>query len=170
MAAIRTRSVGLSLAILLVAFFMAMLAGEYGSIGPLDLETADRLALVLWVAAPIAGGLAARHRTNAELARAALTLGLVVGLGVTLFVSFGSGTGLYTCSIDLAGLPGGHLLGCVVVGLLAGSGMSVGLLLVGVAARRPVTALPGFVVAWAATWIASAAAYELFYGAVRCLQ
>jgi hypothetical protein len=48
--------------------------------------------------------------------------------------------------------------------------MSLGLLLVGVATRRPITVLPGVALAGAATWAASAAAYELFYGAVRCLQ
>jgi hypothetical protein len=169
-ASIGTRSVGLSLAILVAAFFVVMRAGEYQSLGPLDLETADTLALALWVAAPIAGGLVVHRGTNGELARAARTLGLVVGLGVALFFLSGAGTGLYTCPIDPGAVPGGHLLGCLAVGALAGSGMSLGLLLVGVAARRPVTVLPGVALAGAATWAASAAAYELFYGAVRCLQ
>lgn len=161
---------GLSIAIVVVAFFVVMLAGENQSLGPLDLETADRLALALWIAAPIAGGLAARRCPNREVARAALTLGLVVGLGVALFFLFGSGTGQYTCTIDLAGLPGGYLLGSVAVGVLAGSGMAVGLLIAGVAARRRVTALPGVVLAGYATWAASATAYELFYGGLRCLR
>lgn len=169
-AAIATRSVGLSLAILLVAFFVMMLAGEYQSLGPLDLETADSLALALWITAPIAGGLAAHRRPNGELARAALTLGLVVGLGVASFLLFGSGTGFYTCSVTLGAVPGGRILGCLTVGVLAGCGMSVGLLLAGVAARRPVTVLPGIILGGYATWAASAAAYVLFYGAVRCLQ
>ncbi len=169
-AAIGTRSVGLSLAILLVALFVTMLAGEYQSLGPLDLATADNLALALWVTAPIAGGLAAHRCSNGELARASLTLGLVVDLGVASFLLLGSGTGFYTCSVTFGAVPGGYVLGCLIVGVLAGCGMSVGLLLAGVAARRPVTVLPGIVLAWCATWAATAAAYELFYGVVRCLQ
>ncbi len=166
----RSLSVGLSLAILVVAFVVFMQAGEYQSLGPLDLETADRLALALWVASPIAGGLVAHRGTNRELARAALVLGLIVGLIVALFVLVAAGTGDYTCPIDLAAVPGGYPLGCLVVGALAGLGMSVGLLVSGLGARRPVTALPGVVLAGAATWATSAAAYELFYGAVRCLR
>ena len=167
---IGTVSVGLSLAILAVAFFVVMLAGEYQTLGPLDLGTADNLALALWVAAPIAGGLAAGRSTNGQLARAARTLGLAVGFSVALFFLFGAGTGFYTCSIDLAGIPGGRLLGCLTVGVLAGLGVSAGFLLAGVAARRRVTVVPGILLGGYATWAASAAAYELFYGAVRCLR
>jgi hypothetical protein len=172
MAAIETRatSVWVSLAILLAAFVVFMQAGEYQSLGPLDLETADRLALALWIAAPIAGGLAARRSTNAELARVALILGLVVGAVVALFALLGSGTGDYTCPINLPSFPGGYLLGCLAGGALAGLGMGIGFLVSSVAARRPVTALPGVVLAGAATWATSAAAYGLFYGAVRCLR
>jgi hypothetical protein len=166
----RVVPVGVSFAILLVAFVVLMQAGEYQSLGPLDLETADRLAVALWVASPIAGGLTAHRSTNSELARAALTLGLVVGLGVALFALLGAGTGSYTCSLNLPSFPGGYLLGSLAVGALAGLGMGVGLVLSGGAARRPVTILPGVILAVAATWATSAAAYELFYGAVRCLR
>jgi hypothetical protein len=168
--AIGTRSVGLALAIVVVTFFVVMLAGEYQALGPLDLATADNLALALWVGAPIAGGLAAHRGSNRELARAACTLGLVVGLSVALFFLFGAGTGFYSCSIDLAAIPGGRLLGCLAVGVLAGLGMGAGFLLAGVAARRRVTVLPGIVLGGCVTWAASAAADELFYGAVRCMR
>ncbi len=166
----RTVAVGVSLAILLAAFFVFMQAGEYQSLGPFDLETADRLALALWVAAPVAGGLAARRFSNGELARAALALGLIVGLGAAIFALFATGTGNYTCPINLPSFPGGYLLGCLAFGALAGLGMGIGFLVSGAAARRPVTVLPGVVLAGAATWATSAAAYELFYGAVRCLR
>ena len=171
-ATIRTRTVavGVSLAILLAAFFVFMQAGEYRSLGPLDLETADRLALALWVAAPVAGGLAAHRFSSGELARAALALGLIVGLAATTIVLFASGTGDYTCPINLPSFPGSYPLGCLAFGALAGLGMGIGFLISGVAARRSVTVLPGVVLAGAATWAASAAAYEFFYGAVRCLR
>ncbi len=164
----RSLSVGVSLGILLIAFFVFMLAGEDQSFGPLDLDTADRLALALWVAAPIAGGLAARGYANRELTRAALSVGLVVGLVVALFPA--SGTGQYTCWLSLPAVPMAYLLGRLVVGGLTGIGMAIGLLATGVAARRLSTALPGFVLAGAANLGASVAAYELFYGGVRCLQ
>ncbi len=166
----RAASVSVSVAILLVAFVVFKQAGEYQSLGPLDLETADRLALAFWIAAPLAGGLAARRFSNGKLVRGALTLGLVVGLIVALFALLGSGTGDYTCAINLAGIPGGYPLGGLAVGALAGLGMGIGFLVSGAAARRPVTAPPGVVLAGAATWATSAAAFELFYGAVRCLR
>jgi hypothetical protein len=166
----RTVAVGVSLAILLAAFFVFMQAGEYQSLGPLDIETADGLALALWVAAPVAGGLAAHRFSNRKLARAALALGLMVGIAAATFTLLASGTGDYTCPLNLPSFPGSYLLGCLAFGALAGLGMGIGFLVGGVAARRPITVLPGVVLAGAATWATSAAAYLLFYGAVRCLR
>ena len=163
----RWLSVGVSLGVLLIALFVVMWAGEYQSFGPLDLDTADRLAMALWVAAPITGGLAARGSANRELLRAALSLGLVVGLTVALFPA--GGTGQYTCWLNLPAVPMGNLLGRLAVGGLAGVGMAAGLLATGVATRSLPTALPGIVLAAAINLGASVAAYELFYGGVRCL-
>ena len=163
----RWLSVGASLGVLLIALFVVMRAGEYQSFGPLDLDTADRLAMALWVAAPIAGGLAARGSANRELLRAALSLGVVVGLAVALFPA--GGTGQYACWLNLPAVPMGNLLGRLAVGGLAGVGMAAGLLATGVATRSLPTALPGIVLAAAINLGASVAAYELFYGGGRCL-
>ena len=163
----RWLSVGVSLGVLLLALFVVMRAGEYQSFGPLDLDTADRLAVALWVAAPIAGGLAARGSANRELRRAALSLGLVVGLAIALFPA--GGTAQYTCWLNLPAVPMGLLLGRFVVGGLAGLGMATGLLVTGVATRSVPTALPGIVLAAAINLGTSVAAYQLFYGGVRCL-
>ena len=163
----RQLPVGVSLAVLLIAFFVFMGAGENQSFGPLDLDTADRLALALWVVAPIAGGLAAGGCGNRELTRAALSVGLVVGAVVALFPAIGSGQ--YTCWLNLPALPMGYLLGRLAVGGLTGTGMAIGLFATGVATRRRITALPGIVLAAAINLGASVAAYELFYGGVRCL-
>lgn len=159
--------VGVSLAVLLVAFFVFMAAGENQSFGPLDLDTADRLALALWVVGPIAGGLAAGGYGNRELTRAALSVGLVVGFVVALFPAAGSGE--YTCWLNLPAVPMGYLLGRLAVGGLTGMGMAIALFTTGVATRRRITVLPGIVLAAAINLGASAAAYELFYGGVRCL-
>jgi hypothetical protein len=161
-------SVGLTLGILLIAFVVFMRAGADQSFGPLDLDTANRLALVLWVAAPIAGGLAARDCANRELTRSALGVGLVVGLLVALLPV--SGTGQYTCWLNLPAVPMGLLIGRLVVGGLVGIGMAIALFATGVATRRLITAVPGIVLAGAINLGASVAAYELFYGSVRCLQ
>ena len=93
------RPVGVSLGILLIAVFVFLTAGETFSLGPLDLDTADRLALGRWVAAPIAGGLVAHGLASRPLVKGALSVGLVVGLTVAL--STGSGTGQYICWLDL---------------------------------------------------------------------
>lgn len=161
-------SVGVAVGVLLVAFFVFLRAGENQSFGPLDLDTADRLALALWVAAPIAGGLVARRATTGALTRAALGVGIPVGLLVALLPL--AGTGQYTCWLNLPALPLGFLLGRLVVGGLTGLGMVTGFVATGVATRGPITAVPGIVVAGAANFAASAAAYWLFYGGVRCLQ
>jgi hypothetical protein len=102
------------------------------------------------------------------LTRSALGVGLVVGLVVALFPA--SGTGQYTCWLSLPAVPMGYLLGRLAVGGLTGIGMAIALLATGVATRRLITALPGIVLAGAANLGASVAAYELFYGGVRCLQ
>ena len=164
----RLRSVGVAFGVLLIAFFVFMLAGEYRSFGPLDLDTADRLALALWVAAPIAGGLAARRAAPGDLIRAALGVGIPVGLVVALLPA--AGTGQYTCWLNLPAVPMGYLLGRLAVGGLTGLGMAIGFVATGVATRRLATAVPGIVLAGAVNFGASAAAYELFYGGVRCLQ
>lgn len=163
----RQLPVGVSLTVLLIAFFVFIIAGADQSFGPLDLDTADRLALALWVVAPIAGGLAAGGCGNRELTRAALRIGLVVGAVVALFPA--AGTGQYTCWLDLPTVPMGYLLGRLAVGGLVGMGMAIGLFVTGVAIRRRITVLPGLVLAAAINLGASVAAYELFYGGVRCL-
>jgi hypothetical protein len=164
----RPLSIGVSLGILVTAFVVFLQAGSQQSFGPLDLESAQRLALGLWVAAPIVGGLAARGASRRDLRHTAVAVGLVVGLVIALFP--GSGTGQYTCTISLPDVPFGSLVGRFAVGGLTGAGMGIGLVVAGVASRRLVTAVPGTILAGVVNFGASAAAYELFYEGVRCLQ
>ena len=159
-------AVGVSLATLVVAIIAFLQAGLNESLGPFDLEIAQRLALGLWVAAPIAGGLTARHSSYRDLARAAVMIGLVIGLIVALFPA--SGTGQYICSMSLPPVP--MVVGRLFVGGIVGLGMALGLLVSGISSRRPVAALPGIALAGALNFGASAAAYTLFYEGVRCLQ
>ena len=119
------------------------------------------------MAAPIAGGLAGYRSSNGSLARAAIAVGLIVGLAVALFP--GSGFGGYTCSISLPAGPLAYFLGRLAVGGLVGGGVAIGLFVTGAATRRIITIGPGVILAAAATYYASAAAYVLFYDGVRCL-
>ncbi|MBA3339444.1 MAG: hypothetical protein H0T54_06835 [Geodermatophilaceae bacterium] len=161
-------SFAVSLGVILTAFFVFLWAGRDQALGPLDLETAHRLALALWVAAPIAGGIAGRHSENRGLIRGALSLCLIVGLTIALFP--GSGTGEYACWLNLPAVPLGYPLGRLAVGSLVGAGVAIGLLVTGLSTRRLSTAVPGIVLAAAINLCTSVAASELFYGGVRCLQ
>ena len=160
-------SVGVALSLTLIAFVVFLQAGHDQSLGPLDLVTAQRLAIFLWVVAPIAGGLALRRSSSGSLSRAAITAGLVVGLVVALFP--GSGFGEDTCSISLPTGPFAYFLGRLAVGALVGGGMAIALVLTGLATRRGLAIVPGVVLAAATTYAASSAAFVLFYDGVRCL-
>ena len=155
----------MSLGVLLIALFVVMRAGEYQSFGPLDLETADRLAIALWVTAPIAGGLAARAPRIASCS--ARRSASAWWSASPWRCSPRADRAVHLC--QLAGRADGYLLGRLAVGGLAGVGMAAGLLVTGVSTRSAPTALPGIVVAAAINLGASVAAYELFYGGVRCL-
>lgn len=161
------RSADVALGILVLAFFVFLSASHDQSFGPLDVDTAYRIAQGLWVVAPIVGGFVARRLTDHKVISDGLRVGFIVGLVVALFP--GSGTGEYTCSLNLPAVPMGYMLGRIVVGALVGVGMVIALVTTGVATRRLATAVPGVVIAGAANFLASTAAYELFYGGVRCL-
>jgi hypothetical protein len=156
------------LAVTVAAIVVFLQAGENQALGPLDLETADRLALALWISAPIVGGLVSRRLDNRALLRAALFVGLSVGLVIALFPA--AGTGDDTCWLSLPTVPMGDVLGRAAVGSLVGGGMALALVLTGLSARRPIAAAPRIVLAAAVNLAGSLAAYELFYGGVRCLQ
>ena len=86
---------------MVMAFLVVMRAGEYQSLGPLDVEAADRLALALWVAAPIVGGIVAHRAADDQLARAGLALGLIVAIWIKLLPLYNVARGLsamLTCS------------------------------------------------------------------------
>src|SRR5205809_7478963 len=89
------RSLGVSLAAMVIALFVVMLAGEHVGLGPLDLVTADRIALALWAVAPVLGGALERRDKGIDLARAAISLGGLGGACVVLFFMAGAGTGDY---------------------------------------------------------------------------
>ena len=151
-----------------LAFFIVVAAGQNVGLGPLDLATADRLALGLWAAGPVLGGLLGRGAATVDLARSAITLGVIVGLCVALFFVFGSGTGGYVCSVDLGHMP--RPIGCILVGALTGAGIASGFFISGVVApQRVFIVVIGIAVASAIVLGASLGAKDLFYEAVRCL-
>jgi hypothetical protein len=160
-------SLGFALALMVVAFLVVMVAGEHVGLGPLDLRTADDVALAIWAVAPVLGGLLGRHGGPRELTGAAVRLGALVGACVALFFSFGAGTGGYVCSIDIGSMP--RPIGTLLVGGLTGAGIALGYLISGLASRRRMTLLPGLALAIGAVLVTSLAAKDLFYEAVRCL-
>ena len=160
-------AIGSSIAILVTAFLVALKSGHDQSLGPLDLETAQRLAVVLWLVGPIAGGFVVRRSSTETLARVAVSIGIIVGAAVAFFPS--SGTGGYVCSISLPAGPISYLLGRLAIGAIIGGGMAIAVLVTGMATRRLATVLPGLAIAGAANYFASTAGSALFYEAVRCL-
>jgi hypothetical protein len=158
----------ISFAIAVIGFYVVMAAGDHLSLGPLDLATADRLALGLWAAAPVVGGLLAGLGGSLNAQRAGMLLGGVIGLTVVLFFLLGAGTGSYTCAYDLGAMP--RPLGVLFVGALTGIGIGLGFIVSALAVHRRITALPGVVLAFAIVLASSVGAKDLFYEAVRCLN
>lgn len=164
----RSPTVVVTIGVLLIALLVFVWAGRDQGLGPLDLETANRLAFALWLAAPIAGGLAGRGSDDRALIRAAIGVGFVVGLGAALVPA--SGTGDYTCWLSLPAVPLGYVLGRIAVGSILGFGMALSLVAAGRSTRTRSAIVPGIAFAAAINLAASVAAFELFYGGLRCLQ
>jgi hypothetical protein len=135
-----------------------------GEIGPVrSISTGDRLALPLWVAAPIAVTRWPLRKRDWPAQRWRRSLSALSWRSSCVWHR-------PVLLAQPAAVPMGYLLGRLAVGGLTGIGMAIALLATGVATRRLITALPGIVLAGATNLGASVAAYELFYGSVRCLQ
>jgi hypothetical protein len=87
------RAVLVPIGILALAGRIFLQAGFQGSVGPLDLATADVVSLGLWVAAPVVGGLASRTLDIRQLIVAATVLGTVAALPAAAMIVFGATTG-----------------------------------------------------------------------------
>jgi hypothetical protein len=158
--------VGIIALALLTVYNAAMLGG----LGPLDPVVASRLAIGLWVVAPVAGGVLIRRQGGSADVSAATVLGLLVAAAVAFLYLTAAGTAALTTAC--AGFPHGMALfvpGCVVVGLLAGLGMATGVL-----ATARMTArgwwVPGILVGAGANFALGIAAYALVYSVVVCLH
>jgi len=160
-------AVGWTVGLLVLAFLVFIQAGHDQALGPLDVETAQLLALAIWVTAPLVGGLALRHSSTRTAIGVGAIVCLVVGLAVAVFPT--SGFGGYTCSISLPPGPISYPLGRLAVGAFAGLGMAIALAVTSLASRRLLTAVPGIILGAIVNYYASAAAYLLFYDGVRCL-
>jgi hypothetical protein len=158
-----------TIGLLLLAFYIAMVAGRDMGLGPLDLETADHLALGLYALAPIVGGfLASRIPTGAQ--PVAVGVALLLGVLTTLFYATAVGAG-YPQACPRDGIPtfvGAYFLGCLAVGGLVGGGMGLGLATTSWLCRRGLwLAAPlGGVIAFGAGF----AGFNLFYSFVACLR
>ena len=139
----RQSPVGVSLAVLLVAFVVVIGAGENGFLGParprdggppragpLGCRADRRWARCRRLRGSGVDPRGAQCRPGRRSCRGALSCGR---------------DGQDTCWLDLPAVPMGYFLGRLAVGALIGMGMAVGLFVTGIAIRRRITAVPGIV-------------------------
>ena len=156
--------------ILFVAFLVVMVSGEQQSLGPVDLDTANRLAIGLWVLAPVIGGLIAGRR-GGHAVREAARVGALLGVAVTVLVATAAGAG-YPTTCPMNGIPtfvGAYFLGCLAVGGIVGVGTGLSLLVTAVLAARRWW-LPGIVAGAIVSFVAGYGAYNLYYDFAACLR
>jgi hypothetical protein len=156
--------------LLLGAFMVVAFGTEFQGLGPLDVGTAEALAVALWVAAPLTGGVLARDTVHDRLPEVAWFLGALTGAGLTLLLVTAPMAAVSVCSSapTPSGLP--WLLGCLGLGVLVGTGTGLAVGIAGAAARRGRWVIPGLVLAVVVTFTASAVAYQLLYTVVVCLH
>ena len=162
------RGVMIPFGILFLAFAVLFVAGMRGSLGPLDLATAQWFILGLWIAAPVVGGLVSRGLTDREIALAAAVLAVVVGLAVAAVFVTAAGTAS-TCGIGDTRSAAAYVVGCVGVGAVVGVGMSASVLITARLARRG-RWLVGALLGGGLNFGASAGAYFLYYSIITCLH
>jgi hypothetical protein len=170
MAATAIRGVVVPFAIFFLAFITLLYAGMLGSLGPLDLATANQLALGLWIVAPVVGGLLVRSLTVRHITFAAVVLGVVLVLEVAFVLLTGAGTaGLSNACAGIPRSPAGFVVGCGVVGATVGIGTGASLFITAWLARAGWW-LPAVLLAGGLNFGAGAVAYTLFYSIVTCMH
>ena len=154
--------------ILFLAFAVLFLAGMRGSLGPLDLATAQWIILGLWIAAPVVGGLVSRGLTDRETTLSAAVLAVVVGLAVAAVFLTGAGTAS-SCEIGATRSAAAYVVGCLGVGAIVGIGVGASALITARLARRGRWLL-AVLLGGGLNFVASAGAYFLYYSMVTCLR
>ena len=158
------------LAVLVLAYLVVFYAGMLRSLGPLDADTADRLALGLWVVAPVMGGLLMRSTSDRQINIAAAVLGIVVGVAVAVFFLAAAGTA--ALSGACAGIPrsaGGFVAGCVALGTVVAIGIGACLIITARLTRRGWW-LPGILGGGGLNAVVNVGAYALAYSVVGCMR
>ncbi|MEO8251811.1 MAG: hypothetical protein ABI578_07485 [Chloroflexota bacterium] len=162
------RGVVVPFGILVLAFSVLLFAGMAGSLGPLDLATAQWFILALWVAAPVVGGISSRGLGDRQIALAATVLAVVLGLAVATVLLTGAGTAS-SCQVAGSRSAAGFVGGCLGVAAIVGIGMGASLLTAARLAQRGRRPL-GIILGGGVNILASAGAYFLFYSVVTCLR
>lgn len=164
------RGVVVPLAILFLAYLTVFYAGMLGSLGPLELDSAERLALGLWIVAPVVGGLLLRSMSDRQISVAAALLGVVVGLAVAFFLLTAASTA--SLSNACAGIPrsvGGFEAGCMAVGAVVAIGMGASVIITARLTRRGWW-MPAVLLGGGLNFGMGVGAYALVYSVVTCLH
>lgn len=158
---IALRTIGLPLAIMLVAWATFFVLGGRGYLGPLDYPMILRIVAAMWVAAPVAGGVASRPVDGHHAVRAAWILAAVTGGVLFLLVAGGSGT----CTPRLSGAA--FAAATAACAATIGAGFGLGFLATRwVSQRRGV--LPGVAIGAPLHLAMSTTGYWAFYSFVAC--
>ncbi len=163
-----SRGVALPMGILLLAFAILFFAGQAGSLGPLEPATYRWFLLALWIAAPVAGGIAASRLTDEDLTKGAAVLGLALGLAVAAFLLTAAGTAS-SCREVGTGSAAGYVIGCLAVGAVVGVGTAVSELVTALLSRRGWMLL-SVLLGGGTSLVTGVAAFVLYYSVVTCLR
>lgn len=161
------RGVAVPFGILFLAFAVLFFAGQAGSLGPLDAATYQWIILGLWIASPVAGGLAVRALDDRQVTIAAAVLGVVLGLVVAAFFLTAAGTGTY-CEVGFGRSVAGFVSGCLGVGAIVGAGTAASELVAARLARRG-RRLLAVLLGGGLSLAAIGGGLFTFYSIVRCL-
>jgi hypothetical protein len=163
-----SRSVAIPFGILVLAFGVLFLAGQAGSLGPLDFARYQWLILALWISAPVVGGFASRVLDNRQLTSGATVLGLVLGVFVAAFFLTAAGTAS-SCRDAGNGHALGYALGCAGVGAIVGIGIGASELVTALLARRGWLLVP-LLVGGGISLAGSVGGFSIYYSVVTCLR
>ncbi len=156
--------------LVVLAFLVVFYAGMLGSLGPLDRDTAFRVAIGLWVVAPVAGGGLVRSLEGRQVVLAAIALGTLVGIAVAFLYLTAAGTASLSSACAQMPHDGAlYVLGCLIVGAIAGIGMAAGVAVTAALAARD-RWLSAIVLGGGANFGLGMAAYALVYSVVTCLR
>lgn len=161
------RGVVVPLGMIVLAILVFTQAGEQGSLGPLDLATANIVVAAMWGLGPAIGGLLSRSLSGEARKRSILIIGSVPGVVIGLVCLIGAGTGSTPCVATTTPNVFVFILGSIGVGAGLGAGTSLAMWLAGVAGRGRAWIL-GLALGWAVSVLALVLPLAFYSNTVTC--